>query len=196
MGKIFYVMGKSATGKDTIFKLLLERKKGLKTIIPYTTRPVRAGEKDGVEYYFTTEEELSRLREEGKVIEERTYQTVFGPWSYFTVNDGQFDRQDLDYLMIGTLESYEKMRQYFGCGKLIPVYVETEDGIRLERAVSREKFQEKPRYAEVCRRYLADEKDFCEENLIRCGITKRYRNDNLGDCLCEILAMMEGSGGR
>lgn len=194
MGNIFYVMGKSATGKDTIFKLLLERRKKLKTIVPYTTRPIRAGETDGVEYFFVTEKGLGRLREEGKVIEERTYQTVLGPWSYFTVNDGQFDQEDSDYLMIGTLESYEKMRQYFGKEKLIPVYVEAEDGIRLERAVNREKFQKEPRFAEVCRRYLADEQDFCEENLISCGICTRYKNSDLDACLEDILAMMDSAG--
>ena len=49
MGKIFYVMGKSASGKDTIYKKLLERFPGLKTVVTYTTRPIRDGETEGVE---------------------------------------------------------------------------------------------------------------------------------------------------
>lgn len=115
MGKIFYVMGKSASGKDTIYKELRERIPELKTVVLYTTRPIRDGETEGVEYHFTTVKRLDDFRREKRLIEERTYQTVYGPWSYFTVDDGQICLDDRDsYLMIGTLESYEKMREYFG----------------------------------------------------------------------------------
>ena len=48
MGRIFYLMGKSATGKDTVYKELLHVKPELKTVVPYTTRPIRAGEENGV----------------------------------------------------------------------------------------------------------------------------------------------------
>ena len=89
--------------------------------------------------------------------------------------------------MIGTLESYEKMCAYFEVGKMVPVYIEVPDGIRLLRAVKREENQKKPNYREVCRRYLADEKDFSEENLERLGITKRYQNTDMEMCLEEIL---------
>ena len=89
--------------------------------------------------------------------------------------------------MIGTLESYEKMCTYFEAGKMVPVYIEVPDGIRLLRAVKREENQKKPNYREVCRRYLADEKDFSEENLERLGITKRYQNTDMEMCLEEIL---------
>ena len=52
MGKIFYVMGKSASGKDTIYKKLHSRMPELKTVTMYTTRPIRDGEHNGVEYFF------------------------------------------------------------------------------------------------------------------------------------------------
>ena len=43
MGKIVYLMGKSSSGKDTIFKeLMKEGTMDLRTIVPYTTRPIRA----------------------------------------------------------------------------------------------------------------------------------------------------------
>ena len=54
--------------------------------------------------------------------------------------------------------------------------------------MEREKKQSNPKYAELCRRFLADAKDFSEENLKMNGIVKRYINDNLGDCLEEILS--------
>ena len=114
MGKIFYLMGKSSSGKDTMFKKLIEDKSlGLKTIVGYTTRPMREGECDGVEYFFVNEEKMCSLEAEGKVIERRSYNTVHGIWSYFTVDDGQVDLNSNDkYLLIGTLESYEKVRNY------------------------------------------------------------------------------------
>ena len=189
MGKIFYLMGKSSSGKDTIYKdLVSDEGLRLKTIVPYTTRPIREGETDGVEYFFTGREELERQLASGKVIESRTYQTIAGPWTYYTVDDGQFNvADDESCLMIGTLESYEKMCTYFESGKMVPVYIEVPDGIRLLRAVKREENQKKPNYREVCRRYLADEKDFSEENLERLGVTKRYQNTDMEICVEEIL---------
>lgn len=186
-------MGKSASGKDTVYKLLLDRNPELKTVVLYTTRPIRDGEREGVEYYFSTEDTLIKARESGHLIEERTYDTVFGPWSYFTVDDGQFDLERYNYLMIGTLESYEKMEEYFGTGVMVPLYICVEDGLRLERALSRERMQKEPKYSELCRRYLADEKDFCEENLKRCKITRRYENADLEECLKEIIGDMKRS---
>ena len=130
MGHIFYVMGKSASGKDTIYKILRERLPQIRTVVPYTTRPIRAGERDGVEYYFVTGKRLADLEKQGKIIEKRTYQTIYGPWSYATVDDGQIDLGSHDYFMIGTLESYEGTRNYFGADVLVPLYIEVEDGER------------------------------------------------------------------
>ena len=67
MGKIVYLMGKSSSGKDTIFKeLMKEGTMDLRTIVPYTTRPIRAGEENGVEYFFTDEAGFQALK--GSVI--------------------------------------------------------------------------------------------------------------------------------
>ena len=188
MGRIYYLLGKSATGKDTLYKEILKRRPKLRTVTMYTTRPIREGETDGVEYFFTGREELERQLASGKVIESRTFQTIAGPWTYYTVDDGQFNvADDESCLMIGTLESYEKMCAYFEAGKMVPVYIEVPDGIRLLRAVKREENQKKPNYREVCRRYLADEKDFSEENLERLGVTKRYQNTDMEICVEEIL---------
>lgn len=55
MSKIFFVLGKSCSGKDTIFQSLKENKQlNLKTVVGYTTRPMRVNEKDGVEYFLLT----------------------------------------------------------------------------------------------------------------------------------------------
>ncbi|MGF7144360.1 guanylate kinase [Anaerotaenia torta] len=187
MSRIFIVMGKSATGKDTVYKRLLEMKElSLRTCVMYTTRPIRSSEVHGVEYYFVDEAALAELQKQKKIIEHRAYETVHGTWHYFTVNDGQINLEEADYLMIGTLETYLQIREYFGREYVVPIYLEVEDGIRLTRALCRERKQEQPKYAEMCRRYLADEEDFSEENLWKSGITKRYQNLDMDHCLCEI----------
>lgn len=187
MGRIFYIMGKSSSGKDTIYSRLLRDKEfGLKNVLLYTTRPVRQGEADGREYHFVDEERFRQFMDEGKVIEYRTYETVHGPWTYFTADDGQVDLKARSYLAIGTLESYENMKRYFGEENVCPIYVEVEDGERLKRALAREELQEKPRYAEMCRRFLADTEDFSEENLERAGIKRRFQNVELESCMEEI----------
>ena len=187
MGRIFYIMGKSSSGKDTIYSRLLRDKEfGLKNVLLYTTRPVRQGEADGREYHFVDEERFRQFMDEGKVIEYRTYETVHGPWTYFTADDGQVDLKACSYLAIGTLESYENMKRYFGEENVCPIYVEVEDGERLKRALAREELQEKPRYAEMCRRFWADTEDFSEENLERAGIKRRFQNVELESCMEEI----------
>ena len=187
MGRIFYIMGKSSSGKDTIYSRLLRDKEfGLKNVLLYTTRPVRQGEADGREYHFVDEERFRQFMDEGKVIEYRTYETVHGPWTYFTADDGQVDLKARSYLAIGTLESYENMKRYFGEENVCPIYVAVEDGERLKRALAREELQEKPRYAEMCRRFLADTEDFSEENLERAGIKRRFQNVELESCMEEI----------
>lgn len=189
MGKIYCLLGKSSSGKDTLFKMVLENKElGLKTIVPYTTRPIRLGEKDGVEYHFSTEEQVKELEKEKKIIELRSYQTVHGIWKYFTVNDNQIDFAKNNYLIIGTLESYVKIREYFGHENLIPIYIEVDDGIRLQRALDRERSQDTPKYTEMCRRFLADSEDFSEEKLESAGIKKRFENVELKNT-CEEIVM-------
>lgn len=192
MGRIIYLMGKSSTGKDTIFKkLLADGTLGLKTIVPYTTRPIRIGEKNGVEYFFTDEAGYQKFMEEGRIIEARAYDTYHGIWRYFTVDDGQIEESGPDYIMIGTLEAYEKIKLYFGEKRVLPVLIELDDGVRLQRALSRERRQKHPKYEELCRRFLADSVDFSEEKIAEAGITKRFENDDLGHCLEEIRAYIK-----
>lgn len=186
MSKIFYLMGKSASGKDTIYKELKELLPELKTIVIYTTRPIREGEQDGVEYHFVDETKLQELQEANKVIELRAYNTVHGVWKYFTVDDGQFDADD-NYIAIGTLESYKGMKNHLGEDKLIPIYIEVDDGVRLERALMRERQQKVPKYEELCRRFLADAADFSEEKLQEAGIHYRFLNQDREKCVNEIM---------
>ena len=187
MGKIFYILGKSSTGKDTIYKKILEDKElNLKDIILYTTRPIRDGEINGKSYHFINEEEYIDIRNSGAIIEERSYDTMHGVWRYFTVKDEQIDLDNNDYIIIGVLNSFVETRKYFGNDKVVPIYIEVEDGVRLQRALNREKKPENRRYKEMCRRYLADSEDFAEEKIKAAGITDRFENVDLEVCINEV----------
>lgn len=183
MGKIICLMGKSSTGKDTIYKhLLADRELGLKKIVPYTTRPIRRGERDGVEYFFKSEEDFLRLKDRNRIIEAREYHTVHGLWRYFVADDGQIE-QSGNYIMIGTLEAYRHLQDYFGTDRVLPVMIELDDGARLQRALNRERKQENPKFEEMCRRFLADSEDFSEEKIAEAGVTTRFVNNDLEQCL-------------
>lgn len=187
MGRIFCIIGKSSSGKDTIYKKLLDcHELDLKNIVPYTTRPIRAGEQEGVEYHFVTVEAMEQMQAENRIIESRSYDTVYGRWYYFTAKDSQLALEQYDYLVIGTLASYVKTRDYFGADKVVAIYIDLEDGERLSRALRREKKQSQPRYEEMCRRFIADTKDFSEENLMKAGVEKRFDNHCLKQCIEEI----------
>lgn len=192
MGKIICLMGKSSTGKDTIFRELMRSEElNLKRIVPYTTRPVRDGEVQGKQYFFVGEEEFQNLQKSGRVVEDRAYHTCHGLWRYFTVDDGRIHLETDDYLVIGTLESFVKSREYFGEDKLIPILIELDDGERLQRALDRERSQDNPKYEEMCRRFLADSEDFSEENVKSAGISRRFYNGELDTCIAEIIAYIK-----
>lgn len=187
MGKIVCLMGKSSSGKDTIYKKILEQDKlCLNKIIPYTTRPIRAGEREGVEYHFTDEAGYQSLLSKGKIVEAREYNTCLGLWRYFTVSDDEIDLQNKSYILIGTIEAYNRFRKYYGRDKVLPLMIDLDDGERLQRALDREKAQDAPKYEEMCRRFLADAEDFSSEKLEQAEITRTFYNDDLERCLSEI----------
>ena len=192
MGKIVCLMGKSSSGKDTIYKKLLHQQEiQLKTIVPYTTRPIRDGEEEGVEYHFTDEEGYQGLLKQGGIIEARAYNTCYGVWRYFTVADDTIKLESDSYILIGTLEAYSQIQKFYGVDKVVPVMIELDDGVRLQRALDREKAQDHPKYEEMCRRFLADAEDFSEEKMQLAGIRRTFHNDELDRCLEEIVTYLQ-----
>lgn len=191
MGVLYCIIGKSCSGKDTVLNALLSNEEfKIKPIIPYTTRPIRKREKNGVDYVFVSVEEFKGLKEQGKVIESREYDTVNGKWYYFTV-DKNIDIENESYVIITTLEAIPKFRKYYGEEKVVPIYLEIDGYLRLKRAVKRENRQKKPNAPEICRRFLADEKDFSEENLTKNSIDIRVdTSKSVDECVRNIIAKM------
>ncbi len=194
MGKLFVFMGKSASGKDTLYNMALERHPELVPVVTYTTRPVRAGETEGREYHFVNEQQMEELEKAGRVVETRCYQTVRGPWYYFTAEDGQIDFEKGDFCLISTLEGYKKIRDFYGAEKVVPLYIEVEDFERMERSLRREKKQGNPCVAEVCRRFLADEEDFSEAKLQEAGIFDRIQNESREEAVRRIEEILSREG--
>ena len=189
MAKIICLLGKSCSGKDTIYKkLIADESLELVPLVTYTTRPLRSGEQEGREYHFTDEDGFNSLKEQGKVIEDRSYDTVYGLWRYFTVDDGTFDPKGKNVIAAaGTIPAFIRLRDHFGAENTVALMIETDDGIRLERAMRREKKQTVPRYKEMCRRFITDSEDFDEEKLKEAGITDIFmNNDDLAKCVDEV----------
>lgn len=193
MGKIYCICGKSSTGKDTIYKrILADEELNLHQLVTYTTRPIREGEVNGREYFFIDEIEAGRLHEEGKVVESRAYNTIYGIWKYMTVDNGDIELDKKSYIVIGTLESFVQIRNYFGKEKIIPIMIDVDDGERLERALKRERKQAEPKYEEMCRRFLADSADFSNDKVKSAGIEKVFINDSLEECIASVREYIKG----
>ena len=176
-------MGKSASGKDTVYREL-QKRFPFPPLILYTTRPMRQNEQDGREYFFIDRERLGAMRKAGEILEERSYNTVHGIWTYCTARN--FDLSQHSLFGVGTLESYAPIRAKLGDQQIVPIYIEVDDRTRLLRAIDRTSCEPAPDYKEVCRRFLADETDFSEEHLASAGIVRRFQNDSLERCLSEI----------
>lgn len=186
MGKLYVIMGKSASGKDTIYRHLMERHPEIHPVVPYTTRPIREGEKNGREYNFVTGEQMKKMERAGQIVESRCYETVQGPWHYFTADDGQIDLAKENACLISTLEGYVRIREFYGKNQVEPLYIEVDDFSRITRSLEREKEQKEPCVAEVCRRFLADEEDFSRQNLCKAGIHDPIENISIEEALEKI----------
>lgn len=185
---VIVLLGKSATGKDTIERQLLKAAEFNK-FVNYTTRPKRDGEEDGVTYHFVTEEYLKQHSDE--VIYKTSYDIIKpngdkGVWTYAFLNDIQPGKV---YITTASLTMYAAVKSYFNFNPRVHIkgiYLTVNDEDRLLRAIKR---SHDGNYAEVCRRYLADEEDFSRRKLEEVGIgaSDTYVNDDIDTCTEKIL---------
>ena len=168
---IFCIMGKSGTGKDTIYKKLVE-KLSLQPIPLYTTRPMRNNEENGREYYFVQDIPAEN------VIECREYHTVNGVWKYALVDDGQFMQ---DGILITTPAGIRAMRSYWEKDPEIvlwPIQICVPERERINRLYQRERSLENPNYKEIDRRILTDQTDFKNIEFTYAS----FYNEDAGQC--------------
>lgn len=165
MGKIYCIIGKSATGKDTIYKAIKEEYySDIEPIVTYTTRPKRKGEKEGEEYHFVSYEQFLDYDEQDLILEQRKYDTVYGEWVYFTL---KFDfKEDKDYIILTTIEGALAIQNYYGEENVSVVCISAFGKTRLLRSINREKKVDGKCFNEICRRFLADEEDYSLDKLL------------------------------
>ncbi|MDO5560807.1 MAG: AAA family ATPase [Oscillospiraceae bacterium] len=194
MRRIICIIGKSGAGKDTALAELLKRnKQDIRPVVTYTTRPRRSSEADGREYYFVDDEVFAKLKEQNKIIESRTYHTFKGDWTYFTCEscftDGQYN------VMIATPEAVDKLCGYFGEEEIHVIFLTLDNKKRLLRCIDREEAQAKPDYSEVCRRYLADDRDFADEQINKYkNIYRVDTDDDISNIADKILDVIKSIG--
>lgn len=180
MKKIFVLVGKSASGKDTIFKKVIEKVEEVRPIVYSTTRPQRANEIHGREYFFVDEKVIEAAELSGTLIEKRVYNTVKGLWTYATILDKQFIKNDYGIIVLPP-KGLNSFIEYFGEEIIVPIFIHVDDGVRLRRSLDRDELNKTPNYAETCRRFLSDEQDFAG-----LEFENEFENDELEKCVQEV----------
>lgn len=152
--KIIALFGPSSSGKDTVKKRIIETYPQFHNVINTTSRPIRPGEKNHINYHFVSTEDFTSMVISNKLSEG----AVFNNWGYGTEYSA-FDpkKMNIGVFSIAGIECLIDNPQY----NIFPILIDTPDKIRLSRSLRRDPEQ----CEEVCRRFLADKKDFLTENI-------------------------------
>lgn len=132
------ICGKSASGKDTLLKKMVE-KYDLIPLITMTTRPMRDGEHDGVDYDFVSKEMFQYLIDHNQMLEYRSYNTklngVDDVWYYGNVKKSLNPYRD--YVIVLDLTGAKAFIDYYGKDECVVTYLNVSDDVREQRARQR-----------------------------------------------------------
>ena len=152
MYNIIALMGEAGSGKDRTMKEVLAAAPNLHEIVSCTTRPMRQGEKYGVNYFYYTPDEFTQKIFNNEMLE----CTVFNNWWYGTSYDSL--QEDVIHIGVFNPAGVESILDRDDCNVLV-FWIKTDDKTRLLRQLNRE---ENPDVREVVRRFQADYNDFDE----------------------------------
>lgn len=159
MKKIITLTGCSASGKDTLLNMIIWYNKNILPIISTTTRPMRKGEKEGVNYYFKDKIDLDSL------IEYREYKTVNGIY-FYGIEKKEIEnklKQNDTLIVILDYRGLKAMREYCLKNniKIESYYIQVPLKTRLYRSLKREELEypDDEHYLEICRRAIADNEE-------------------------------------
>ena len=153
--KLIAIIGRSASGKDYLFRHTLKNNPDLNPVIHYTTRPRRDGEVDGKDYFFLTEAEFTH-----KVCDQDFLaETHFRDWKY-GIDSNSFNPDKINIGIFNPIELnqlYELFKDKF---QFVIVETLADEKTRYLRSLDRLKPYDKEGLKELCRRNNADEQDF------------------------------------
>lgn len=131
---IVVLVGESASGKSTIEKLIKDRDSSFEKIISYTTRPMRDGEKDGVDYHFITDSEFEKMKKNNAFIESAQYRG----WNYGSAkNDYSDGKNHIAVLTPHGCRSLKKWAKDHPETKVISFYFDVDRRSRMIRILLR-----------------------------------------------------------
>lgn len=175
---IYFLVGKSASGKDSIMAKLLEKNENICQIVLSTTRDIRPGETDGVEYHFKTDVDCLQDLKDGKVIECRSYTIAGGRVVYYYTSVDSIDL-DKNYVTVGPPAMLKSYLDKLGQENIRQFYFTTPGYLRIKRSIFRfDRQLTDLEMEEICRRYLTDEEDYKQEILESCGINENNTFSN------------------
>ena len=159
--KIFALLGYMGVGKDTILKQVLKDMDDVKPIISTTTRPMRKGETEGVEYYFIDDTEFFRRGTD--FVEQRIYHTKVkengvekdATWRY-GIERAELEKDDYLIVIVDSV-GYKELKNYVGNGKIVPIFISAPQEELKARALARGDLE-----AEVDRRLKDDYERFMD----------------------------------
>ena len=180
--KLICLIGKSSTGKDTIFQEILRTNKKIKSAISHCTRPMRSNEKQGKEYNFVTDNIFNEMLVNESFIETRKYKTQNGAWQYGLTKQA-INTEDT-YICIVDYEGFCNLITALGKEKTQGVYIVADIKERFKRAISREELVRDEQYLEIFRRFTKDEEDFPLEEITKeCVVLKNNDEKDFKFCV-------------
>ena len=188
--KLFCILGKSGAGKTTVADSV-SRYTNTPLVVTSTSRPIREGEINGVDYFFRSRKELVDLHKQGLLAE----YNIYNNWLYAT-EVSQVDLSNSSKIIVVDINGYEQLKNVVGEENVVGIYLSVSDKERLLRALNRE---DKPNCGEICRRFMSDKDLFkpLEQRKENLNFYKVKNNGNIGQTIkkvCNIIHKFNGEG--
>ena len=108
MDKMLVLIGKAASGKDSVREILV-KKHGFHSIVTYTTRPMREGEIQNITYHYISENDFLQKIESGFFAEWKKYDVNGETWYYGSAKE-DLKKADKNTIIILTPEGVRDIR--------------------------------------------------------------------------------------
>lgn len=189
--KLILLIGCMASGKDTILKEMINEGYA-EPVISHTSRPMRKGEKDGIEYHFVSAEEMLKMKENNEFIEFKSYKASNNEKWYYGVNKNSLEKGlSKNYILIVDITGMRQIKEYFKDDKdmeITTIFLDVDKETRRKRAIMRDDMTLE-KVKEIERRLKADDKEvypFKEE----CDLILQNTNEEDFNYSCMKLAFI------